>query len=265
MEMGPYHLVLDVGNSRTKAAMFRSGRMDRWGTFANGDLQALQAWLAGSVPEAAVVGSVAAPDEALRDRLLGMAPLLEVNGTTPSPLRSAYGSPITLGADRLANAVGGAVLFPARPVLVIDLGTCITCDLVGSDGTYLGGTISPGMQMRARAMHDHSARLPLVVPEEDPPMPGIDTRGSMAAGIHHGIVGELRWCIELLGYQRPGMAVVLTGGDAPRYARGLKSGIFAHPFLTLIGLYAILVHHLALHPVGAGDRAGDAAGPGTAG
>lgn len=263
--MGPYHLVLDVGNSRTKAALFRSGRSVRSGTLANGDLLALQAWLAGSVPAASVVGSVAAPDGALLEWLRSMAVLVEVNGTTPSPLRSAYGSPLTLGADRLANAVGGALLFPARPVLVIDLGTCITCDLVGPDGTYLGGTISPGMHMRARAMHEHSARLPLVVPEEDPAIPGIDTRGSLAAGVHHGILGELRWSIELLGYQRPGMAVVMTGGDAPRYARGLKSGIFAHPFLTLIGLHAILVHHLAVHPAGADARARDAAGPGTAG
>jgi len=258
-------LVLDVGNTRTKAALFLGSRVVRMSWLPTGDHQALKHWLGEVLPKATVVGSVAHHDPQFMAHLRSWGPALEVTGATPSPLRNAYGTPLTLGADRLANAVGAASCFPGRAVLAIDAGTCITCDLVEADGTYRGGTIAPGLRMRAQAMHAYSARLPLVEPAEAPPFLGGDTRASLEAGIHHGIVGELRWSIERFGYERPGMAVVLAGGDAPRFARALKSGIFAHPLLTLIGLHAILLYNRALDPaLGSLDARGDA-GPRAAG
>jgi type III pantothenate kinase len=137
-------------------------------------------------------------------------------------------------------------LCPNRPVLVIDAGTCITYDIVEADGTYSGGAIGPGLMLRAKAMHEYSARLPLVVPGEGTPLLGTTTEQSLASGIHHGMVGEIQGFITALGYQRPQMAVVLTGGDGLRFARALKSGIFALPLLTLQGLHEILEHHRTL-------------------
>lgn len=153
-----------------------------------------------------------------------------------------YEDPSSLGVDRWANAVAAAHLFPARPVLAISLGTCITDDLVTADGVHQGGRISPGHHMRARAMATFTARLPLVDPPSGPPVLGTTTADAMAAGIHHGIRSELGGLIGELRSSLPGLAVVLTGGDAPRYARALESGIFAHPHLTLLGLDLLLSH-----------------------
>jgi len=266
VEQPSIHLVLDVGNSRTKAALYNgAGHALRWTHLANGDHRGLDQWLGGLRPAHAVRGSVAAHYPELDRYLAGCCPVLEVTGTTPTPLGNAYASPGSLGADRLANAVGAAMRFSGRAVLVVDAGTCITYDLVDAQGTYLGGAIAPGLQMRAKAMHGYSARLPLVEPGPAPSALGIDTLTSLAAGIHHGLLGEVRHFIDTYGHQRGDMAVVLTGGDALRIASALKSGIFAHPLLTLEGLYAILLHDLGLDPFAGGASASHHMGPGATG
>lgn len=236
-------LVLDVGNTRTKLALYSGGRLRRAGRMNNGDRAALATFLNDDRPSHGVIGSVARPDEGFIEHLRTIAPVLVVTGATPMPLRSRYASPLTLGADRLANAVAASRQFPGRQVVAIDLGTCITYDLVLADGTYAGGAITPGLRMRAQAMHGYSARLPLVEPGDDPPVLGRTTSASLEAGVYHGILGEIRGFIQAYAHGSPDTAVVLTGGDALRFTRGLKSGIFALPLLTLEGLHAILDHH----------------------
>lgn len=242
-----YDLVIDVGNTRTKVALFRGGRMVRRAAFEHLDMPVIQSFLSGVSSVSTVVGSVRRESDQLLDLLHGKGPVLVVRGDTPVPLRNAYSTPLTLGVDRIANAVGAMQLFPGRAVLAIDAGTCITYDLVEQEGSYAGGAISPGVRMRATAMNTYSARLPLVELGGDPGVLGTSTKASLEAGIHHGILGELAGFISAYKYQRPSLAVLLTGGDALRFARALKSGIFAHSLLTLEGLHAILVHHRALH------------------
>ena len=239
----PYELVIDVGNSRMKMGLFAAGRILDRATAPHGDIAAVVQFLAGRSVGRTAIGSVAAPDEKFLEALRQRAPLMEISGNSSSPVRSRYTTLKTLGVDRLANIAGGASLFPQRAVLVIDLGTCITYDLVDELAVHQGGVISPGLRMRARAMHAYSARLPEVEPEEEPPFLGTDTASSLAAGVHHGLLMELQGYIAFFRQQRPGLAVVLTGGDALRYVRALKSGIFAHPTLTLIGLHALLHFH----------------------
>ena len=177
------------------------------------------------------------------DALQRLAPVTEIRGGSPSPVRSLYSAMETLGVDRLANVTGAALIFPRRAVLAIDLGTCATFDLVDELAVHRGGIISPGMHMRAQAMHAYSARLPEVDPPEDPMIPGTDTATSLAAGIYHGLLFEVQGQIAFFRQRHPGLAVVITGGDAPRFVGALKSGIFAHPTLTLIGLHALLHYH----------------------
>lgn len=238
----PLDLVLDVGNTRMKLGLFAGDDLVAQATAPHGDMDAVTALLAGRSPLRIAVGSVAAADEPLVRALEAIAPVRVLNGASPAPLRNAYGTPLTLGVDRLANAVAAMRLFPERPALAIDLGTCVTYDLVDATGTYRGGAISPGLRMRARALHAYSARLPEVEPAEDAPLLGMDTVGSLAAGTHHALRLELEGFIAAYRQQCPGLAVVLTGGDALRFARALKSGIFAHPSLTLLGLHALLHH-----------------------
>jgi type III pantothenate kinase len=177
-------------------------------------------------------------------------------------LRTAYRTPVTLGVDRLANALGAVSLFPGRAVIAVDLGTCITYDVVDAEGCYAGGLITPGMRMRAKAMNAYSARLPLVRPTGEPPLIGTDTEGSLLAGVHHGVRAELQGLIADLGQGSHRCAVVLTGGDAPRFTKALKSGIFADPLLTLRGLHALLIHHRSMaHPAPPGVGGAAIGGP----
>ncbi len=235
-----------MGNSRTKMALFGACRSLRNDVGMNGDFAAIRTFLSGVVPDAIALGSVAVADRDFIQELNRIAPVLELSGASPSPVTNAYGSPLTLGADRLANVTAAGKRFPGRAVLVIDPGTCITYDVCDADGVYAGGAISPGMQMRATAMNAYSARLPKVVPRSGPDALGTSTERSLEAGIHHGIVGEMREFVRLYGTERSDMAVVLTGGDGPRFARALESGIFAIPLLTLEGYHALLVHHRSL-------------------
>ena len=237
-----HQLVLDIGNSRTKAGLFANGRLVRAGHLPDGDGVAARAFLGDDRVDRIVVGSVGAEAPDLVTTLASIAPVHVIHGDSPSPLKSAYLTMNTLGVDRLANAVAANRLFPDRPVLAIDLGTCVTYDVVDASGTFLGGSISPGFHMRAQAMHAYSARLPLVEPSENVSLIGRSTEECLASGAHHGLLAELRSLIVAFGQQQPRLAVVLTGGDAPRFARALENGIFAHPFLTLLGLHALSLH-----------------------
>ena len=238
----PVELVIDVGNSRMKMGLFSHGRLIERSSVARGDRSAVEQFLSGRRLAHVAIGSVAKPDDAFVDALRQIAPVTLITGASPSPVRSLYTTPQTLGVDRLANIVGAAVLFPKRSVLAIDLGTCITYDLVGELAVHRGGVISPGFHMRAKAMHAYSARLPEVDPPENTALLGTDTATSLAAGIHHGALMEIQGFIREFRQQHRGLAVVITGGDALRAVRALKNGIFAHPTLTLIGLYALLHH-----------------------
>jgi type III pantothenate kinase len=262
MSAGPIDLVLDVGNTRTKWALFQGRAMLRQGVLATGDMNALQRAVAGYPVSAVAMGSVSVPDTGFLSTVRTIAPVLVLDGTSAAPVRSTYASPDTLGADRLANVVAAGRHFPARSVLVIDPGTCITYDLLEGDGTYVGGAISPGLRMRAKAMHTYSARLPEIDPGPRPALLGTTTTGALAAGVHHGILGEIKEFIGALSKERPGLAVVLTGGDGLHFARALESGIFAIPFLTLEGYHALLEHHRALHHGAVLGDAGDAGGAG---
>ncbi len=239
-------LVLDVGNTRVKWALFSRGMAVAHGVVGHGDGAGLQAAVAGVELAAIALGSTAAPDGAFSEALRTMAPVVELTGSSEAPIRTGYGTRPTLGADRLANAVAAVQRFPGRASLTIDLGTCVTYDLCEADGTYAGGAISPGLHMRSHAMNAYSARLPLVDPEPQPRLIGSTTQQSLAAGVHYGLLGEVESFIRRFRHGRPHLAVLLTGGDAPRIARGLENGIFALPLHTLEGYHALLQHHRSL-------------------
>jgi type III pantothenate kinase len=248
-------LVLDVGNTRVKMGWFVEGRCVRMGTVDPGDTAAVKQWLAGFTVHRIAIGSVA-HDHAWHADLGELGPLVVLRGDMPSPLGSRYTTPGTLGVDRLANAVAAHATFPGRAALAISLGTCVTYDVVTAAGEHLGGAISPGMHLRSRAMHTFSARLPETDLSETVEELGTSTQGALLAGIHHGIAHELHGWVQTLRQQHDGLAVVLTGGDALRFSRALKSGIFADPSLTLRGLHALLSFALLADGVAVGDPGG---------
>lgn len=252
-------LILDIGNTRGKAAIFDGDRLIRRFAFDVRDIEGFTAGLMQEPIARAALGTVAGDAGELVGSLGQRFPVTMIGSDSDVPIASAYATVSTLGVDRLANAVAASSLFPGRPVLAIDLGTCITYDYVDAQGVYQGGAITPGGRMRASAMHTYSARLPLVDDAVQAGPFATSTAACLQAGIGHGILGELRHFIGLAHERDRTAAVVLTGGDALHHGRALKSGIFAHPFLTLEGL-RIIFHHGHGHGVAAAAASARPAG-----
>lgn len=160
------------------------------------------------------------------------------SAAVPIPLKMGYQTPETLGADRLATAIGGRSLFPDTHVLVLDFGTCLKCDFVNVNGTYEGGSISPGLNMRFKAMHTFTAKLPLLsMPEIFPLHPiGRTTAESMQNGVLFGLWAEAEGMMNVYREKYPELTVLITGGDAEVFEGRLKNAIFVRQNLALLGL-----------------------------
>lgn len=171
--------------------------------------------------------------------------LLLLNRKTSVPFKNLYATPETLGVDRIALAAAAATKYPDEPVLVIDSGTCITYDFVNANHQYLGGSISPGIAMRYRAVHEFTANLPLLPVENEIPVKGNSTVTAIHKGVLNGVIYEIEGVIGEYRSKYETLTVVLTGGDAKFLADNIKSGIFATPNFLLDGLNSILIHNLA--------------------
>ncbi|MDO7850878.1 type III pantothenate kinase [Hymenobacter convexus] len=241
-------LALDIGNTAVKAGCFDGPALREMavGLTPAAVRELVKRWqpqhvIVASVAEAAVL-AVEELQDLVPGRVLGFGP-----GTTPVPLRNAYATPHTLGADRLAAAVGAAALRPGQDTLIIDAGTALKFDLVTADGTYHGGSIGPGLQMRLRALHTFTGRLPLLdlpAPDATIPLVGDSTTGSLLSGVVNGAVAEITGLLAQYHAQHPGLGVLLTGGDAAFLAARLPARIFVVPELVLLGLNRILAYHV---------------------
>lgn len=164
--------------------------------------------------------------------------VLCVDGTTRLPISLAgYRRPERLGPDRVAALCGARSEMPDKEVLVVDYGTAITYDLLLADGTFAGGNIAPGTGMRMRALHDHTARLPLINLDENPMLWGDDTDQAILAGVLRGVAGELCYYRHHLS---PETNVIATGGAAGRVLPLLPFTVVHSPHLVLTGLISIL-------------------------
>ncbi|WP_426489819.1 type III pantothenate kinase [Hymenobacter sp. 102] len=243
-------LALDIGNTAVKVGLFEADALIE---SAAGQTQAqVLAAVHRYRPEHVVLASVAEPTATWAETLRPLIPgqVLEfAPATTPLPIGNAYATPHTLGADRLAAAVGAAWLLPGRPVVIVDAGTALKCDLVSADGAFQGGSIAPGLAMRFRALHTFTGRLPLVekpaAETEDIPLTGTDTQAAIRSGVLNGAAAEVSGMLAEYEARYPGLAVVLAGGDAPFFRARLKRPIFVVPELVLLGLHRILVYHVA--------------------
>ena len=169
--------------------------------------------------------------------------LIPLDASSPFPIENRYRTPATLGSDRLLGVIGARQLAPEKPVLVIDAGTAVTYDVATAAGAYLGGAIAPGLRMRLRALHEFTARLPLVEPTPAPPLIGDSTTASLLAGAATGMAAEIDGLIE--AYRQalgPTLATFLTGGDAPYFEKLLKNQTFADASLILRGIHYTLTH-----------------------
>ena len=242
------NVVVDAGNTFSKVGWFEGDKMLRHEsrlTFPE---------LLGAVQdhpgERVIYSSVSHEVEKFREAVQPSVPVLALSSQTPVPLVKEYDTPDTLGADRVAAAVGAAALFPDEDCLVIDMGTCITYDFLERAGRFQGGAISPGMRMRFRAMHTFTERLPLVEPESGPPLVGKSTRQSMLSGVMNGLAAEMNGLVAAHRAAAPGCRVVLCGGDAPYFESTLQPPVFVVAEIVLIGLNRILNYNVDLQKEG---------------
>ena len=240
------NLVIDWGNTRLKAGWFSGDRLLETVRYVTPD--DLRQALLHRPPRHILVSSTSRPADELRlelDAFDGGVNWLIFNSQTAIPIQNTYETPATLGADRLAAAVGAAALFPAQNCLILDLGTCITADFVSAGGAFEGGLVSPGLRMRLRAMHTFTARLPLIedlpAATDWPPLTARSTREALLSGAMNGMALELNGIIDQYANRHADLRVLVCGGDGPLFLNRLKPGIFAIPELVLQGLNRILL------------------------
>ena len=168
---------------------------------------------------------------------------IELDHQTELPIKNLYETPETLGKDRIAAAVGANEFFPDQNLLIIDAGTAITYDLVSEKNEFIGGNISPGLQMRFKALNQFTGKLPLVSYFDEFQNIGRNTTEAIRAGVQNGILYEIAQTIELFNKNYQNLQIVMTGGDSIFFDKKLNYTIFVHFNITLIGLNRILEYN----------------------
>lgn len=240
---GTMNGIIDIGNSSVKWAVFDGEKLVENGRVLYGEWNSIQKAHTLYKPDSWFMSSVQTLPDA---KELGFNyELLDLNNTLPVTIR--YSTPSTLGKDRIAAVCGARYMFPDSACLVIDAGSCITFDILDEKGNYYGGSISPGLEMRLKAMHTYTGKLPLLNWEEPEGFIGDSTRSSMLQGVKQGVLGETQRQIGLYEEKFPNLRVLITGGDSSFFEKNLKKGIFAAPNLVLIGLNTIRQYKQSLN------------------
>ena len=232
-------LVIDQGNTSTKIAVFKENKILEKFNFSRNDSHLAQDKINNLLND---IEDIIVANVTHHKFNFGDKNHINFTNQTKVPILNDYKSPETLGADRLANAVGGYSLNPKGKNLVIDIGTCVKYDIV-IEGKYIGGNISPGVAMRYKGLNDFTDQLPLLDAEDFTYGYGINTKTSLLNGVQHGLYHEINGFIERYSNQYKGLTIFMTGGDSKFFDKEYKNPIFANSNLTLIGLNEILKHN----------------------
>lgn len=238
------NLVIDIGNTRVKAALFKGNSLFEHKVYDTiNDVLLDKAFI--SQAKKAIIGSVVNQLDDFYKTLNLIIPTIVFTSETKIPLTNLYQSSSTLGSDRLSASVGAYYLYPNANVLVIDAGTCIKYNFTNSKNEYLGGGISPGIQMRFKALHEFTSKLPFIEADFSyVDLIGTNTENSILSGVLNGSVAEIDGIINEYKTRFTDTICVLTGGDTEFLAKRLKNSIFAHQNLVLKSLNDILNYNL---------------------
>ena len=236
------NLIIDVGNTFVKLAVFEEDRIIHKNTVklvaVLDEIKTINSKF--KTIKKAIVSSVGKLNETDMQFIKQHFDVLLLNATTKLPFKNHYKTPKTLGVDRLALVSASVKQFPEKNVLIIDAGTCITYDFINNNNEYLGGAISPGVQMRYKSLHNFTANLPLLVTDIPNNIIGNSTEQSMHSGVVFGVLNEIDGVIAHYKEKFSHLTVILTGGDSNFLSKQLKSSIFATSNFLLEGLNHIL-------------------------
>lgn len=232
-------LCFDFGNTRKKAAVFRDAEIDKVLVLPDDSPGVINALLDEYRPGKTILSSVIEHNPEMETLLAGRSKFHRLSHVTKLDFTTPVGKPETIGADRLALTAAAVRFYPKQHNLVIALGTCITYNFINKFSELIGGAISPGLEMRLKALNYYTAKLPVVQADSNVPLIGYDTRTNILSGVILGMVYEIDGFIDEYSRKFDNFNVVLTGGDMVHLAPHLKNRIFADPDLIFKGLYAI--------------------------
>ena len=232
-------LCFDFGNTRLKCAVFNASSITEVITLKNDNDDTIEGLVKKYQPQKTILSSVIEHNPSLEKILSASSKFHKLSHKTKLPFTAPVSKPETIGADRLALSVAAVYFYPQKNNLVIGLGSCITYNFINKNNQFLGGSISPGMEMRFKSLQTFTAKLPLIQPDWNFPLVGYDTKTNILSGVMLGMAKEIDGIIDAYADKYSNFNVLLTGGDAPYFARHLKSKIFADPDFIFKGLYAI--------------------------
>ncbi|RFZ91885.1 type III pantothenate kinase [Mucilaginibacter conchicola] len=243
------NLAVDIGNTLTKIAVFENDDLIEAKQYDQVEVSDVEAMLEKHSILKVIISSVKHNEEAWQTLLANNFKVLKFNGLVQAGINNHYKTPQTLGADRWAAVIGAHHLYPTQNNIIIGGGTCITYDFVDTGANYFGGSISPGLNMRYKAVNHFTAALPLLNADENfGANYGDDTASAIQSGIQNGIKYELQGFISEYVKQGAGYNIILHGGDSIFFDTLLKNSIFApyikiEPYLVLKGLNAAIQQH----------------------
>ncbi|MEM1257645.1 MAG: type III pantothenate kinase [Bacteroidota bacterium] len=239
------NLVVDIGNTLVKYAVFDKQKLliEQRSESLRYVSKIKELFEVYPKIEHAIISSVGDLDKKQFEILSLFCKVHILSPASKAPFKNSYATPQSLGMDRIALVTAAFYHYPKDNTLVIDMGTCITYDLINSSGEYLGGAISPGLQMRYEAMHQNTKKLPLLEPEIPLDFIGNSTANSMHNGVVQGICHELDGTIDQYKNRFEHLTVILTGGDSHFFAKRLKNSIFANSKFLLQGLNYLLEYN----------------------
>ncbi|MEP6674905.1 MAG: type III pantothenate kinase [Ferruginibacter sp.] len=232
-------LCFDFGNTRLKAAVFNDDQFVKELILENDSMYTIGKLIAEYKPEKTILSSVINHDQEIETLLANATRFHKISYRTKLNFTTPVGKPETIGADRLALAAAAVHFYPGKNNLIIGLGSCITYNFINQSHEFLGGGISPGLDMRFKALQTFTAKLPLIQPEWNFPLIGYDTKTNIQSGVIDGMSFEIAGFIEAYGNKYGNFNVVLTGGNSFYFARRLKNRIFADSNFLFKGLYAL--------------------------
>ena len=232
-------ICFDFGNTRLKAAVFEKDHLTEEFVLADDSNETINEIINRYQPQKTILSSVVTHNPEIETMLANASAFHKLSHLSKINFTTAVAKPETIGADRLALSAAAVHFYPNKNNLVIGLGSCITYNFINQYHQFLGGAISPGMEMRFKSMHEYTAKLPLVPKDWNFPVIAYDTKTNLQSGVLAGISFEIDGYIDFYSSRYGNFNVVLTGGDAGYFARRLKNKIFADLNFLFKGLYAI--------------------------
>jgi len=234
------NLILDFGNSYKKLAVVSRKEIIYLIAQPSIELKDVMEVTANYEIKNVILSSVVSGTDDIEEYLSKKYRFIKLSEKTNIPIKNNYQTETTLGSDRLACAVAANELFPNENVLILQLGTCLTSDFVTKEGTYIGGSISLGMDMRFNALKHFCDKLPLVKYHNTVFVTGKTTQESILSGVINGIIAECNYLIDYYNTKYTPLKVILTGGNAKEFENIIKGEVLMFPQLVIFGLNSIL-------------------------